>query len=257
MTNKIQITLIQIDNYGPWTMELGNDREYRLQMLQSSLYSDLQKHISNRNGIVFYNRFDEILAITNGIGLPEHASIQEEILSKYPFTISMSVGRGNTPYEAQHMASVVLQHAGSAQSNKRKSLLLGTPQDFPGDRVQMVHIDVDYATQKYVDVISAFETTMMMRKISVALGEQFLKKKALTFYFGGDNFAAVANGVRADSIEKILENTGRGLHLSLKGGVGIAMRARKAMELATANLDKIREERTNGPTRKLMKSTER
>lgn len=250
------MTLIQIDNYGPWTMELGNDREYRLQMLQSSLYSDLQEHISNKNGLAFYNRFDEILAITNGIGLEEHASIQEEILSKYPFTISMSVGRGNTPYEAQHMASVVLQHAGSAQSNKRKRLLLGTPQDSPDDRVQMVHIDVDHATQKYVDVISAFETTMMMRKLSVALAEQFLKKKALTFYFGGDNFASVANGVRTDAIEKIFEITGQELHLSLKGGIGIARTARKAMELATANLDMIREERTNGPARKLIKSAE-
>ena len=31
----IQLTIIKITGYGPWTLTLGSDREHELQMLQS------------------------------------------------------------------------------------------------------------------------------------------------------------------------------------------------------------------------------
>src|ERR671919_362580 len=39
----IQITIIKIEGYGPWTLKLGSDREGQLQIFQANLYSDLQK----------------------------------------------------------------------------------------------------------------------------------------------------------------------------------------------------------------------
>ena len=39
----IQITLIQIDNYGPWTVTPGPRAEPDLQTLQSRLYGDLER----------------------------------------------------------------------------------------------------------------------------------------------------------------------------------------------------------------------
>ena len=35
----IQLTIIKIIEYGPWTLTLGSDREHELQMLQADLVS--------------------------------------------------------------------------------------------------------------------------------------------------------------------------------------------------------------------------
>ena len=39
----IQLTIMKITGYGPWTLTLGFDREHELQMLQSKLYNKLQE----------------------------------------------------------------------------------------------------------------------------------------------------------------------------------------------------------------------
>ena len=55
----IQITIIKIEGYGPWTLKLGSDREAQLQIFQAKLYSDLQKLFSKNDAIVYFNRSDE------------------------------------------------------------------------------------------------------------------------------------------------------------------------------------------------------
>ena len=42
----IQLTIMKITGYGPWTLTLGFDREHELQMLQSKLYNKLQELFS-------------------------------------------------------------------------------------------------------------------------------------------------------------------------------------------------------------------
>ncbi len=39
----IQLSILKINDYGPWTLTLGSDREHELQILQASLYVELQK----------------------------------------------------------------------------------------------------------------------------------------------------------------------------------------------------------------------
>ena len=75
----IQLTIMKITGYGPWTLTLGSDREHELQMLQASLYQKVQKLFSEKNGLVFQNRSDEFFAVTNGITLDEHIEIQKEL----------------------------------------------------------------------------------------------------------------------------------------------------------------------------------
>ena len=48
----IQLTLIQLDNYGRFTELLGADRESDLQILQSELYADLQRMFAQRIGFL-------------------------------------------------------------------------------------------------------------------------------------------------------------------------------------------------------------
>jgi len=52
----IQLSILKISGYGPWTLTLGSDREHELQMLQASLYKQVQKLFSEKNCLVFLNR---------------------------------------------------------------------------------------------------------------------------------------------------------------------------------------------------------
>ena len=72
MTNA-QLTLIQIDNYGPWTVTPKPRREVDLQTLQSRLYADFSQLFGMKKGYVFFSRFDNMIAVTNGIDIDYHA----------------------------------------------------------------------------------------------------------------------------------------------------------------------------------------
>jgi GTP cyclohydrolase IIa len=238
----IQITLIQIDNYGPWTDTLGSDREYRLQSIQAELYSFLQREFAKRDGLVFYNRFDEMLAVTNGIGPSEHQSILELTKERFPFTVSMGVGIGRTSFEAQHIASTLLQSKGSAQSEDRRGVLVFDHATQHSETfAQIAHIDVNNVTQRFTDRVSAYETSLRIMQLYLDLMRAFLRREALLFYLGGDNFMALTNGMDAGEIKStLMDHAHAGRGISLKCGVGVARSGRRAAELATANLDRIR-----------------
>ena len=85
----IQLTVMKITGYGPWTLTLGNDREHEIQILQSSLYIQIQKLFSQKNGLVFLNRADEFVAITNGITLDDHIQIQKKLEASFDLKLSM------------------------------------------------------------------------------------------------------------------------------------------------------------------------
>ena len=85
----IQITIIKITGYGPWTLTLGSDREHEIQMLQASLYLQIQKLFSEKNGLVFSNRSDEFFAITSGITLEDHIEIKKKLESAFDLKLSI------------------------------------------------------------------------------------------------------------------------------------------------------------------------
>jgi GTP cyclohydrolase IIa len=90
----IQLTIIRIEGYGPWTVTLGSDREAQLQMLQAKIYHDVQDFFHGRNCIVYFNRFDEYFAITNGLDASGHREIRNQLASAYPdLKMSMAVDR--------------------------------------------------------------------------------------------------------------------------------------------------------------------
>ena len=240
--NKVQVTLIQIDNYGPWTSTLGTDREYKLQILQAELYSSLQKSFAAKNGLVFFNKFDEMLAVTNGISREEHKTIQTSVQERFPFTLSMSIGVDATPFQAHVRASRLLQMAGSAQSELRRSVLTAD-QTVEMDEAfaQIVHLDVDGITN-LTDRIPAFETSLKVMRSYVDLMSAFSRLDSLLFYMGGDNFMGVTGELTDEFIAHELDQ-----HvingLPLKFGVGRAQTARRAADLATMNLERVRQNR--------------
>ena len=247
MNKKVQVTIIQIDNYGPWTTTLGHDREHQIQMLQASLYSELQKEFSEKGGLVFYNRFDEMVAITNGIGQEGHKEIQDNLAKQFPVSMSMSTGIGDTPYRAQMAASKALQQTGSAQSSSRKKILVGEYLEDGLDYVQVAHLDVDGITRNSTDVKSSYDTSRVILNIFSSLGDAFVKRGSLVFYLGGDNFIAVSNGIEIEFVKSVLDEVRSNYGLVMKGGIGESKTARRAAELATQCLDEIREKKVTGP----------
>ena len=115
----IQMTLIQIDNYGPWTVTPRPRTESDLQILQAELFADVQRQIAAKKGLVFFTRFDNLLAVTNGLNEEDHMRIQRSIRNRYPITISMGVGAAETAHEAQRLATIALQKEGGALKTQK------------------------------------------------------------------------------------------------------------------------------------------
>jgi GTP cyclohydrolase IIa len=241
---KIQLTLIQIDNYGPWTVTPVHRREADLQTLQAELFADLERLFSARGGLVFCTRFDNMIAISNGIDVDAHRAIQESIHNRYPITLSMSIGAAETPYEAQVLATQALQRVGSSRSVERRGALTGEcviPPD--EDWVQIAHLDVDH-TSSMTDSRPIYDTHMLLQKVHLLLMEALRDYEALVFYTGGDNFMVPSNGVGARELQAIIEDVQRKLKVELKAGVGSGATAELAARLANQGLKEIREGRT-------------
>jgi GTP cyclohydrolase IIa len=233
------MTLVQIDNYGPWTVEPSPKREADIQILQSSLYADVQHQFSSRDGLAFATRFDNILAISNGIDLAAHRRIQQSLHARYPFTLSMGVGSGRTAVEAQAAATLCLQEAGSARSAHRRGVVAGAALDGRG-AVEIAHLDIDDATSTLTDALSAYDAYLAVKRsfLAVALGLRALG--ATAFFMGGDNVVAPVNGVRRGAVRRLLADLGRRDGVSLKAGFGRGPTALEADLDAKHHLERVR-----------------
>lgn len=242
----IQITLIQIDNYGPWTVTPGPRAEPDLQTLQSRLYGDIEREFGARGGIVFFNRFDNLIAVSNGINEVEHKKIQESIRNRYPITISMGVATRPTPLEAQKIATEMIQKGGGAQSDKRCEVLnidsLVSDED---SKVQISHIDINNITTTLTDVESAYDTSIVVYDVLVELMKELKKLGGLCFFIGGDNYMAPSNGITKNELRDALKNVDEKTGVTLKAGVGISKYGGRAADLADLGLEDIRADLTD------------
>ena len=237
----IQITLIQIDNYGPWTVTPNPRTESDLQTMQARLYSDLEREFGILGGLVFFNRFDNLIAVTNGINEKQHKRIQDSIRNRYPITVSMSIATAETSYEAQEIATTQLQKTGGAQESERKEKLvvdrLVTPEE---SQVQIAHIDINNITKTLTDITSAYDTSIIVYNVIYHLMNELKKENALSFFIGGDNFMSPSNNVNEETLVEVLKKVDEKTNVTLKAGVGIAKTAQDAADLADIGLEDIR-----------------
>jgi GTP cyclohydrolase IIa len=238
---KIQMTLIQIDNYGPWTVTPEPHLEADLQWLQATLLADLEKQFKAKGGLVFHTRFDNMLAVSNGLTLQDHERIIREINSNYPITISMGVGASEKPYGAQLLATRALQHAGGSRTPNRRGVLAGSglsPED--ENLVRIAHLDVNGVTS-LTDEKPIYDTHLLLQQAYLMLMKFFTSKGALVFYMGGDNFIAPFNGTRVEELSNVLDELEQKLGVDLKVGVGSGPTAEVAARMASMKLHEIRE----------------
>ncbi len=235
------MTLIQIDNYGPWTVTPTPRRESDLQILQAELYADLQRQFAAKQGLLFFMRFDNMLAISNGMDMEDHLRIQESIGNRYPITVSMGVGAAQTPYDAQRNATRALQKYGGAQSEERKeALAIDELADAEKGFVQIAHIDINGITETLTDTMPAYDTSFVVNRVQHFLMKKLIKKGSLLFFIGGDNFMSPCNGLEPEGLLKIINEIDDEINIALKAGIGKAPTAEKAANLADLALEEIR-----------------
>jgi len=239
-----QVTLIQIDNYGPWTVTPEPRREVDLQTLQSRLYADLSQLVGNRDGYVFFSRFDNMIAVTNGLEDDDHALIQESVGSRYPVTVSLSVAVDASPVEALGRATERLQDAGSAQDKCREAVLRGRTLDEHADGdVQIAHFDVNDATGKYTDRLNEFDTFIRIEQGYAELMRYLrMAHDALAFFVGGDNVIAVCPAMDPDAYDDAVTHVNESVDVALKVGVGRGPTAAAAGMDAKHALERCRHE---------------
>lgn len=241
----IQLTIIRIEGYGPWTLTLGSDREAQIQMLQARVYYDVQRLFSDRGALAFFNRFDEYFAVTNGVNAAQHATVLRELGKLYPdLEMSMSLGSGDTALEASLHAYDARKNSKVLDGNGR--IFGALPQAITTTgHVQIMHVDVDSST-KIGASLSPYEITALVMRIYSRFAEEFLKFKSLTFFLGGDNFMIISNGVTAAQAESIIKGLSSEVGIKFNCGIGIGRTGRKSAEAATKALDTIRNLRDQG-----------
>jgi GTP cyclohydrolase IIa len=199
-----QVTLVQIDNYGPWTVTPEPRREVDLQTLQSRLYADLSQLFGNREGYVFFTRFDNMIAVTNGLDHEAHALIQESVRNRYPVTVSLGVGVDPSPAVALGDATTAVQDGGNEFDT-------------------FINIEQGYAA--------------LMRYMRQ-------EHDSLSFFVGGDNIISVCPDLGEpeyrDAIDAVYEEVG----VELKVGVGRSRTAQGAGMAAKHALEVCREDGT-------------
>ncbi len=238
----IQLTIIRIEGYGQWTLTLGSDREAQLQMLQARIYHDVQRLFSERDSIVFFNRFDEYFAITNGLDADDHLHIQHELTKLYDnMLMSMTIGAGKTAFEANLNAYRTRKEGRMLDGNSR---IFGSVQP-QADVAQIMHIDID-SSAKVGNWLSPYELTALVMKIYSRLVEEFLKHNSLAFFLGGANGMVISNGMTKEQADVVLKKVTAGNDIKLNCGIGIGKTGRRAAEAATKALDTIRDLREEG-----------
>ena len=238
----IQLSILKITEYGPWTLTLGSDREHELQMLQASLYKQIQQLFSAKNCLVFLNKSDEFFVVSNGLTLDDHIEIQKSLKKLFEVTLTISIGYGNTPFEANL----------KAYDGKQNNVILNEEHNIFGFidnqlefNVSIMHLDVDDLKSKRKDN-SPYEISLKIFELYSKIGRYFIEKNSLTFFMGGDNYMVVASDDAKNSVQNFIDLIKNNDNISLNCGIGNAQTSRDAVKLATKSLDTIRDIRDSG-----------
>jgi GTP cyclohydrolase IIa len=238
----IQLSILKINGYGPWTLTLGSDREHELQILQASLYVELQKEFSKKNCLVFLNRADEFFVVSNGLDLEDHIEIQKNLKKKFDVRLSISIGYADSPFGANQKA---YDGKKNRLSLSEEHNIFGIVNNEPEKEVTIMHFDVEDLSSRR-KTLSPFEISSIIFSLYVKMSKFFIEKNSLTFFMGGDNFMVVSSNDGKKNAKDFIEMIKKEDGILLNCGIGTGKTSREAVSLATKSLDTIREIRDSG-----------
>lgn len=239
----VQLSLVQLDNYGPWTVTPSPRRETDLQSLQARLYADFADFVGREDGYAFYDRFDNIIGVTNGIDAPTHERFQEHVRNHYPITVSIGIGVAQTPLEALGIATERLQDAGSAQDPNRTEILgVGETVGRAEGELTIAHFDIVDVTGTYTDTENEAKTTLAVRRATLELAEYMqAEHESIAHFVGGDNIIAVCPALPQDAFDAARDTVAERTGIDLQVGVGRGTTAHTAGYRAKLALEECRE----------------
>lgn len=250
---RVQLTVLKISGYGPWTLKLGSDREHRLQILQASLYRDVQERFSAAGCLAFHNRADEFFVVSNGLRLDGHLGIHRGLEARAPeVRLDASVGSDADPFGA-NLAAHRARAGGRRLCDDPLVFGEGAEDDGgePAEAVTVLHMDVENMTGA-AETASPYEVSASIVSLHGRMAEFFVAHRALAFFMGGDNFMVVCGagagpgGKGPADLAGEFVRAARGAGTVLNCGVGTGRTGREAARRATASLDGIRRIRESG-----------
>lgn len=250
----VQLSVLKIEEYGPWTLTLGSDREHELQMLQSRLYNRAQGLFSERGCLVFSNRADEMFALSSGLDADGHAAIQDALSAEFAdIRVRMSIGSGRTPAAANAAAADAARAAnargaGGSGTRERTDMIFGGDAAAPSDSsdgVSIMHMDIDGLSERRRRGASPYEISLLMFGLYHKMSEYFYREyESLAFFLGGDNFMIISSDEAKESGgRRFVDLVERQDGIRLNCGIGSGRNGREAAMRATESLDMIREMR--------------
>jgi len=240
--DRVQLTHFQLDNYGPWTTSPAPRRETELQALQARIYASVSDFVGGYDGYVFFDRFDNMVAVTDGIDDDAHATFQDRIRTQFPITVSAGIGTGETPASALERATETLQTAGSAQDDSRTEVLARNGTETTSGELAVVHFDVVDATGTYTDQVSAGDATVVIKRVAVELASTLRAEHGGVAHFvGGDNIIAVCPPIADEDVEAVRRTIYETTGVELQAGIGTGQTAHEAGYRAKLALEECRE----------------
>ena len=180
--------------------------------------------------------------VSNGLTLNDHIEIQKSLKELFKVTLTISIGFGNTPFEANL----------KAYDGKQNNIILNQEHNIFGFidntlefNVSIMHLDVDDLKSKRKDN-SPYEISLKIFELYSKIAKYFIEKNSLTFFIGGDNYMVVASNDAKNSVQNFIDMIKNNDRITLNCGIGNAQTSRDAVKLATKSLDTIREIRDSG-----------
>ncbi|PSQ23725.1 GTP cyclohydrolase IIa [Halobacteriales archaeon QS_9_67_17] len=244
MSREIRAGLVQIDEYGPWTVSPEPRRETDLQSLQASLFADFAAFIGERDGYAFYGRFDNMYAVANEATPDDFRRFQRRVRTRYPVTVSVGLGAASTPAAALGVASERLQAAGGAQDGGRsEAMAVGdAPESGDTGSVTVAHFDVVDVTGEHTDRRNAVDVTLSIRRATLALATHLRSEHGgLAHFVGGDNVIAVCPDLDPAAYETAVDHVATETGIELQVGIGRGATAHAAGDAAKHALERCRE----------------
>ncbi len=220
----VKVGVLELVGYREWTEQLGTDREWLIQLIQSNMYKVFQEKISEINGFVLSLRYDYMLLILEGVENSNVLSILDSLEKISPVPLRLSIACGQTPYEAQYNASLKLR------TSSDKYVL----EDCSPTGIAVAHFDINDFT-KLTSKLSIYDTFVSVEELHMHLTKEIQRIGGITQYLGGDNIVAFLSIDVLDAIKSLVEKI-----KGVKVGIGIAKNTRKALMYAALALDNIR-----------------
>ncbi len=220
----VKIGILELVGYKEWTEQLGSDREWLIQLIQSNMYRILQEKISEVNGFVLSLRYDYMILVLEGVDNSDVLNIIGSLEKISPVPLRLSIACGKTPYEAQCNASIKLR------SSSDKYIL----EECNPTGIMAAHFDMNDFT-RLTSKLSVYDTFIGVEELYLYLTKEIQRIGGITQYLGGDNIVAFLSLDTLDAVKTLVEKT-----KGVKVGIGIARNARKSLMYAALALDKIR-----------------